>query len=212
MSGNKIDMDQWPRRDHFRFFSGLSFPFYSVTVPLDVTVLREKAKGAGLSFHYALLYAVTRAMNQVEDFRYKIRGEEVFLVPRLHPSFVTMHGESHLFKIINMDWPEDLGLEAFCRDAAAAESAQEGYFPSAESERRDDFIYYSSAPWFSFTSLTHEMDCNPDDSIPRVTFGKYETRDGRVVLPFNIQLNHRLLDGYHLHSLLETVQGLFLSL
>ena len=211
MSMDYIDMEQWPRRDHFRFFSGLSFPFYSVTVPLDVTALRETVKARGLSFHHAMCYCVTRAMSGIADFRYKIRGEGVVLVPRLHPGLLTMDQSTHLFKLVNMEWPEDRGLEAFCREAAAAEAAQEGYFPTSESEARDDFIYFSSTPWFSFTAMTHEMDCNPDDSVPRVTWGRFEAQNGRYTLPFNVQFNHRLLDGYHLHLLLEALTALFPS-
>ena len=32
-----VDLETWPRRAHFQFFSGLSFPFYNVTRTLDVT-------------------------------------------------------------------------------------------------------------------------------------------------------------------------------
>ena len=66
----------------------------------------------------------------------------------------------------------------------------------------------SCTPWFSFTSLSNEMDCDPDDSIPRITWGKYEERNGRLILPYAVQLNHRLLDGWHVAQLLQAVQGL----
>ena len=36
------------------FFSGLSDPFYSVTVTVDVTALHTHTKRRGLSFYYAL--------------------------------------------------------------------------------------------------------------------------------------------------------------
>lgn len=33
----KIDLSTWPRAELFRFFSGVSQPFYSVTFRVDVT-------------------------------------------------------------------------------------------------------------------------------------------------------------------------------
>ena len=51
------------------------------------------------------------------------------------------------------------------------------------------------------------MDLNPDDSIPRITWGKYEMRAGRLTLPYAVQLNHRLLDGWHLSQLVGGVQN-----
>ena len=42
------------------------------------------------------------------------------------------------------------------------------------------------------------MNLNKEDSIPRVSWGKYYKKSSRIVLPFNIQVNHRLVDGIHI--------------
>lgn len=199
-----VDLTQWPRREHFQFFSGLSFPFFNVTPSLDVTNLRAYTKRRGLSFYYALIYATMSAMNQLPDYLYKIRGTQIVRHDKLEPSFVVMDEDTHLIKIVNV--PLEDSLEEFCRRAAELADAQCSPFPDPQQENRDDLVYLSCTPWFSFTSLTNEMDCNPDDSIPRITWGKYEERDGRLRLPYAIQLNHRLLDGWHVAQLLQSVQ------
>lgn len=199
-----VDLTQWPRQDHFQFFSGLSFPFFSVTPSLDVTNLRAYTKRHGLSFYYTLIYATVSAMNQLPDYLYKIRGAQIVRHDQLEPSFVVMDEDTHLIKIVNV--PLEGSLEEFCRRAAELADAQSSPFPDPQQEHRDDLVYLSCTPWFSFTSLTNEMDCNPDDSIPRITWGKYEQRDGRLTLPYAIQLNHRLLDGWHVAQLLQSVQ------
>lgn len=203
---NYIDLEQWPRLTHFRFFSGLSFPFYNVTTSLDVTKLHAWSKAHGCSFYYALVYATLEVMNGIEDFRYKIRGERIVLHEKLDPSFVILEENTHLFKIVNAAMAGT--MEEFCRAASAQAEAQTAYFPAPSEEARDDLVYISCVPWFTFTSLTNEMDCNPDDSIPRITWGKFEARDGRLALPYAIQLNHRLLDGYHVGLLVAGVQDL----
>lgn len=54
-----VALDTWPRREAYTFFSGLSDPFYSVTVTMDghgAAYLHEKARPvlllrAGLAVH-----------------------------------------------------------------------------------------------------------------------------------------------------------------
>ena len=44
-----VALDTWPRREAYTFFSGLSDPFYSVTVTADVTALHTR-NGAACPF------------------------------------------------------------------------------------------------------------------------------------------------------------------
>lgn len=59
-----VALDTWPRREAYTFFSGLSDPFYSVTVTADVTALHTYTKRRGLSFYYALVWLCTQSINQ----------------------------------------------------------------------------------------------------------------------------------------------------
>lgn len=200
-----VDLEDWPRRAHFQFFSGLAFPFYNVTSTLDVTGFYPWVKERRLSFYHSLIYATMAVMNGLPDYLYKIRGEQVVKHDRLDPSFVVMDQSTHLLKILTV--PFGGTVEEFCARCARQEAEQREPFPPAESEARDDLVYISCLPWMSFTSLTNEMDTNPDDSIPRVTWGKFEEREGRLLLPYAVQLNHRLLDGWHLSQLVGGVQA-----
>ena len=199
-----VDLETWPRRDTFRFFSGLSWPFYSVTSTLDVGRYHAYVKAHGLSFYYGLIYLTTTVMDRLPDFLYKIRGGQIVRHGRLEPSFVTLDQQTHQIKITNVPLTES--LEDYCARCRAAVEAQTSPFPSGSDEARDDLIYFSCTPWFSFTSLTNEMDDDPDDSIPRITWGKFEAQEGRLLLPCSVQLNHRLLDGWHLGQLLTDLQ------
>ena len=87
---HKIDMTTWPRTELFRFFSGVSQPFYSVTFRVDVTNLHAYTKARGISFYYALGYLVTDAVNSVVNFRYTIRDGEVWLLDKRIPSLTDL--------------------------------------------------------------------------------------------------------------------------
>ena len=175
-----------------------------MTLSLDVTNLRSYVKAHGLSFYYALIYATLTAMNGLPDFLYKIRGDRIVRHDRLHPSFVVLDEDTHLIKIVNV--PLDGTMEAFCRRAEEQVLTQKEPFPDAQQENRDDLVYISCTPWFSFTSLSNEMDCDPDDSIPRITWGKYVRQDDRETLGLSIEVNHRFVDGVHLGRFYEALQ------
>lgn len=102
---HKIDMNTWPRAELFRFFSGVSQPFYSVTFRVDVTNLHAYTKARGISFYYALGYLVTDAVNAVENFRYTIRDGEVFLLDGRIPSFTDLKPDSEQFHIVTLPKP-----------------------------------------------------------------------------------------------------------
>lgn len=48
------------------------------------------------------------------------------------------------------------------------------------------------------TGLTNERDFNRDDSVPRVAWGRYTDTGGRKVLHISVEVNHRLVDGWHI--------------
>jgi len=81
-----IDLETWPRRDHFRFFSGLGYPHFSLCANVDITAFYPFVKQHGLSFTVATVYVIARAANAVPEFRYRIREKAVVEHEVVHPS------------------------------------------------------------------------------------------------------------------------------
>ncbi|MBR3346424.1 MAG: hypothetical protein IKG37_05035, partial [Solobacterium sp.] len=100
-----------------------------------------------------------------------------------------------LFRIATVD--RDVKTpEEFCKAAAEITSAQECFL--VESKESDQLIFISCLPWIDVTGLTNEGMTDPSDSIPRITWGKYEEENGRLVLGMSLEVNHRLIDGVHI--------------
>ena len=204
----KIDPNTWPRRDIFDFFSKISNPFYSVTFNVDVTEAYAYAKRSGLSFYYALVYLVTRAINSVEAFRYALVDGELVLLDERSPSFTDLKKGSESFHIVTMPCKGDIA--EFCFDAKRR-SAGQTTFLSTDKEGVD-LIYFSCLPWIELTALTNERDFDPDDAIPRVSWGKFHERDGRKILGMSLELNHRFTDGVHIGKFAEVLEKLISEL
>ncbi len=195
-----INPDAWPRKELFGFFSGISNPFYSVTFKLDVTRLYEFTKEQGLSFYYSLIYLSTNAINSVEAFRCALEGGEPVLLDRRSPSFTDLHPGSESFHIVTM--PCEGSIQDLCRSARERSRAQKTLLSQADTK---DLIYFSCLPWVELTALTNERDFDPDDNIPRLAWGKYNSFSGRKILHFSMELNHRFVDGVHIGRFNESL-------
>lgn len=201
-----IDLDAWPRRDAYRLFSRGYLPYFAVTTPLDVTELCRFTKREGLSFYRAMVYSVTRAMNELEPFRLRIRPEGIAVRETVSPSYTTA-GRDGTFGIVGVDYVPGETMADFCRRAREVEAAQaEGML--VEDDVRDDLIFISSVPWFVTTAVLQEQPTDPDDSFPRVLWDKIHEEHGRLLVNFTLQLNHRLLDGSHVRDLLQRMSEL----
>ena len=199
----KIDLASWPRAELFRFFSGVSHPFYSISFRVDVTNLHAYTKAHGISFYYALGYLVTDAINAVENFRYTMRDGEVWLLDERTPSFTDLKPGSGQFHIVTM--PKVGTLEEFCRSIQAKSAAQQVFLDT--STQSDALLYISCTPWFDLTACTNERDFDRDDNIPRVTWGKYVPDHGRETLGMSLEVNHRFVDGCHLGQFYQHLQN-----
>lgn len=193
-----VDRSSWPREEHYRFFEPMSHPFYSLTFPVEVTALRRYAKESGLSFYSAMVFLVTKAMEDVEAFRLRDRNGCIVRHDQLIPSFTDLKPGSELFQIITLEAGED--LTDFCARAKAQAAAQKEFITVGGWDA-DQLVYFTCLPWFPVTALTNERDVDPSDSIPRVSWGRWEERDGQTILSISLELNHRLLDGYHVGQL-----------
>ena len=58
-----LDLDTYKRKQHFKYFSGLAFPYVGTTAPVDITALMEKIRREGLPFFLTFCYCAARAAN-----------------------------------------------------------------------------------------------------------------------------------------------------
>ncbi len=201
-----IDVETWPRKDAYRLFSRGYLPYFSVTTPLDVTELRRFTKKEGLSFYRAMVYIVSRAMNELEPFRLRIRKDGIAVCETVSPSYTTA-GRDGSFGISDVEYLPGETMVDFCRRALEKEASQREQMV-VQDDVRDDLIFISSVPWFVTTSVLQEQPTNPDDSFPRVLWDQVHEEKGRQLVNFTAQLNHRLLDGSHVRDLLLRMEEL----
>ena len=146
-----VDIAAWDRKEIYDLFSACDHPFYSVSFELDVTNLYAHTHESGLSFYYSLCYLMTRAMEEVEAFRMRIRDGRIDIVDELIPSCTDLVPGSDAFVIVTL--PHGGDMAEFCRQAKE-KAAGQMYLFDREMEKLDTLVYFSCLPWFPVTGCS----------------------------------------------------------
>jgi chloramphenicol O-acetyltransferase type A len=201
-----IDFENWKRKEHFEFFYRMDYPQFNICFNLDITLFLKFTKERNLSFYYAMIYAVTDVVNGIDDFKYRIRDNKVVLHDKIHPSFTYMDDSDKdgLFKMVTVDFKDD--IFEFEKSAKETCLSQKDYFSLDKLIGRDDLIYITCIPWVSFTHISHTITINRNDSVPKISWGKYFIDGDKVLLPFSVQVNHALMDGFQIGKFVGKLQ------
>ena len=200
----KIDLETWPRAAHYHFFKRMDYPHYNICANIDITNFLAKTREQGFPFYYSMIFAVMSVLNSIDEFKYRIRGEEVVLHDIVHPVFSDMPKDSDNFKMVYTQMSED--IEAFATAARSKSQSQTASFVKEDLECIDDLVYITTVPWISFTNISHTISFNKDDSVPRLAWGKYFSDGDKIMMPFSVQAHHSFVDGVHMGRLFEALQ------
>jgi len=198
-----IDMQIWPRRDHFRIFNAFNHPHFSMCANVDVTAFHSVVKQHKYSLTVSIVYIIARTANEIPEFRYRIRKEKIVEHEIVNPSFTILVNKD-IFTFCTVDY-----IKNFPVFAARAEEciAYVKRHPSLDEDpKRDDKLFMSPIPWVSFTSFIHPMNFHPADSIPRFAWGKIFEEKGLLKIPLSVQGHHAVMDGIHMGRFYEKVQ------
>lgn len=182
-----VDMSADPRCGQFAYFRRMTFPFAGITAEVDITDLMAARNGR--PFFLSMLYAVTRAVNAVPQLRRRITEDgAVVEYDWCAPSYTAMKPDGvYVYCTVEGDLPYD----EFVRlgQSRQREVLERGTLTEDGDIR--GMIFVSSVPWLHYTQLQHPAE-SPDDSNPRISWGKYVTVNGRTTLPVSLFVNHAL--------------------
>ena len=116
-----------------------------------------------------------------------------------------LKNDSYAFTFAYSPWiPEESLLDFIRRSREITKKAASG-LPLDPRPDRTNLMYGTTIPWISFTSFTHPKK-GEGHSIPRTVFGKIFQREGKYYLPFQLEVDHALMDGLHIARYFELLQ------
>lgn len=202
-----LDLENWPRKEHFHFFRQFEEPFFGATVEIDCTKAYESAKTSDTSFFIYYLHKTLVAVNTIECFRYRISGDQIYINDRIDGS-ATIGRKDGTFGFSLIEYNADFKIfEQTAQTEIERIQSTTGIFTRAFEE--DNVIHFSAIPWLNFTSLSHARSYTFPDSCPKISFGKMMTSaTGKKTMSMSVHVHHGLMDGLHLGQFVDCFQEL----
>ncbi len=198
-----LDINTWNRKKHFEHFNALADPYFGVTIPFNVTNAYKHAKQSGISFFGKYLHDCMKAVNSVENFKYRIENDEIVIHDVIHASATLMRKDNTFgFSFINFDKDLYTFLTNINKEKERIENSTDLYPPN----NTLDCIYCSALPWFSFTGHKEPVS-GRSESVPKLGFAKVEQTGGELIMNVSVCVNHALVDGYHVGLFSEAFQN-----
>lgn len=113
-----IDEKTWKRAMHCAVFRNCIEPAFCVTFELDITNFLKKIRGQKYSFTMAMIYAVSKCANEIEEFRYRFVDGKVVLFDKIDTAFTYLNKDTELFKVVNVPMAET--IEQYVAEATKA--------------------------------------------------------------------------------------------
>ena len=201
----KLNLETWNRNEHFLFFKQMEEPFFGITTTVDCTKAYSNCKELEISFFTYYLHKTLQVVNEIENFRYRIIDNEVFIFDRIDAS-ATILREDKTFGFSLIEFAENINEFAeITKKEIERIQTTTGLFTR---EYPENLIHFSAMPWINFSSFSHARSYTWADSCPKISFGKLMEENGKKKMAMSIHVHHGLIDGFHVGEFLNCFQEL----
>lgn len=202
-----LDLENWPRKEHFHFFRQFEEPFFGATVEIDCTKAYAVAKALKTSFFSYYLHQTLVAVNTIESFRYRISEDKIYVCDQINAS-ATIGRQDGTFGFSLIEYNSDFSIfETNTSKEIERIQTTTGLFTRTFDD--DNVIHFSAIPWLDFTSISHARSYTFPDSCPKISFGKMKiTANGKRNMAMSVHVHHGLMDGFHLGQFVDCFQEL----
>ena len=204
----KLNLDTWNRKEHFLFFKQMEEPFFGITTTIDCTNAYDKAKELNISFFTYYLHKTLVAANAIENFRYRIIDDEIYIFDTIDASATIMR-EDKTFGFSLIEYSNNINdfAEITKTEIARIQTTTRLF----TRDFQENLIHFSALPWLNFTSFSHARSFTFPDSCPKISFGKMMIENGKKTMSMSVHVHHGLMDGYHVSQFVNYFQELMNS-
>lgn len=208
MSLRAIDLEHWPRRQHFEHFISYARPFSTLCVRQDVSALRDYCRTSHSSRFGVMCHAVMWALNQVKPLRQRVIDGQPYELDQIDVSFTALAKDGENFNFCTAPFDEDRAtfLEHVQQAIVTGQAQAEQGLLFTGDDHRVDLAYVTCLPWLDFSALEHAFMGDKTDFIPRIAWGKMvEQEHERVEVSVSLCAHHAFVDGLHMARFFEAL-------
>ncbi|MBN2669732.1 MAG: hypothetical protein JXR60_10935 [Bacteroidales bacterium] len=199
-----IDIKNWKRRDQYQFFKSYDLPFFNICTTIDVSPILRYSKEKKISFFLLNMHVFHTALLSVNEFLYRIINDDVVKFEHLDIGCTILRDDESFF-FAHLKYYKE--LNKFILESKQTIEEQKNQTQFDFNNQRSDLIYYSTLPWFTFTSIQHAQNNEFKSTVPKVVFGKYTKNiEGEWQIPISVEVHHAIADGLHVGKLIEAYE------
>lgn len=207
MNYEKINVEQWNRKEHFLHYRHNLQCGFSLTTKIDITVLKTVLAKNNLKLYPAMIYLIAKTVNNYSESRMAIKDDELVIWDYINPAYTIFHPETETFSELWSEYVEDWHsfLEGYNQ---YYQKYKDNLSLSAKSNFPENHFCISMIPWISFDGFNLNVANVKDYFSPIFTMGKYTQQSDNFLLPISIQVHHATCDGFHMARMINKLQEL----
>lgn len=198
----EIDIENWRRKEYYKHFSRDVPCTVSLTTKIDITNIKR----LNLKVYPALIFALTKTVNELEEFRINKNSNGVLGVyETLYPCYAYLKEGNDQFTNL---WSNSIKSYSEFYESYIFDTTKYGdniKMVGKENIPENSFPI-SMIPWNSFDGFNLNLKNGYDYYLPIFTFGKFVLEDKKCLIPLAIQVHHAVCDGFHLCRFIDRVQ------
>lgn len=207
---NKIDLNNYNRKEHYEAYMYNVPCTYSITVQLNITNFYKSVKSKNIKFYASVIYLISKVVNRYIEFKMSLNdNKELGYYDIVYPSYTIFHNDTKTFSSIYTEYDEnfDLFYKNYISDI---ETYGNNKSFLAKPCNINNIFSISSLPLSAFTGFNLNLQNGFDYLAPIFTIGKYYTDDkNNIILPLALQIHHSICDGYHASVFFNDLQEEF---
>lgn len=108
---NKIDLNNYNRKEHYEMYMDNIPCTYSITVPLNITKFKKTVKDKNIKFYASVIYLISKVVNKYKEFKMGLNdNKELGYYDIINPSYTIFHNEIKTFSSIHTEYNEKFDL------------------------------------------------------------------------------------------------------
>ena len=192
------EVKDFKRQELFDMYNSRTNPFAIITTKIDITNIYNLCK---IKKHYyaSIAYFLTKAMNNVEEFKYRYIDGKIYKCDVIRPSFTDIL-EDHTIGFYTCEMLDD--YDAFLKHFDEVKNLfLKGNY---NEEPKEDVVWLSCQPWFNFTGAIPPFDRKI--TIPQLNWDRFSFEGDRCYINLLIMAHHGFADGYHIGKLVKSIE------
>lgn len=210
MNYTLVNLNEWSRGSLFKFYIDKMRIVMSLTADVNVTNLRAYSKKNNLNFYPLMLWVVSKIINSHDEFKYGWdNAGNLIKWDFVSPSYTDFHADDENFVKMVTEYSDD--LFEFCSRVDKDRQRHKNQRAILVNQP-PNFFDVSCLPWIKYSHFDIHVFDEGKFLAPVVTWGKFEEKVDKLIMPLTMNIHHAVADGFHLSRFFNEAQELMDSL